>query len=254
MNKIILILRKELTEIFQQRVLLITMAVFPILVVGITGYMLVHPMTNGRLPASTSDPRLAGMTTPQIAQVVAAMQFRMLLLAQALLVPSVIAAYSIVGEKNNRTLEPILAAPVSTGQLLAAKSLAALLPTVGITWLSGLAFIGELRLLGSASILKLVATPGWMVLLFLAVPVMVISPIAVVVMISSRVNDPRTASQVASLVFIGVVVAMSLFGGPLVFSPLMSLGITAGFALLGAVLLWAATAFFQRETILTKWT
>lgn len=254
MNKIGIILRKELAEIFQQRVLLLTMSILPFLIVGVTGYMLARPVVNGRTPSASSDPRLAEMTPAQISQTVAGLQFRMLLLSQALLIPSVIAAYSIVGEKNNRTLERLLAAPIRTGQLLLAKSLAALLVTVAITWLTGMVFLGEIMLLTTTAILRIVATPGWLVLLFLTVPIMVLSPIAIVVMISSRVNDPRTASQTASLVFIGLVVAMALWGGPLVFSPLGALGITAGLVVLGAALLWLAARVFQPEVILTHWT
>ena len=51
-----------------------------------------------------------------------------------LMVPVTIAAYSIVGEKITRSLEPLLATPVTTTELLLGKGLAAALPGVGTAW------------------------------------------------------------------------------------------------------------------------
>ena len=48
-----------------------------------------------------------------------------------------LAAHAVIGEKQARTLEPLLATPVSTGELLVAKMLGALLPTLVIS-LAGL--------------------------------------------------------------------------------------------------------------------
>jgi ABC-2 type transport system permease protein len=253
MKKIWLVLQKEMREILGQRTLLLTIASLPLLIVAVNAYMMVSPLINGRLPAVDSDPRLAGMTQAQIAQTVAAIQFRMLLLAQPLLIPSIIAAYSIVGEKNNRTLEPLLAAPVRTGQLLLAKSLSALLPALTVTWLSGAIFIAEVALLSSAAVMAAVVTPGWLVMLVVMVPIMMLIPIAVTVMISSRASDPRTASQTSTLIFMVFVAAFVLFTGPLVFSPVNALEITAVLLVVGIVLLRIATRLFQREVILTRW-
>ena len=135
------------------------------------------------------------------------MQFRILLLIQPLIIPSVIAAYSVVGEKNNRTLEPLLAAPVRTWQLLLAKSLLAMLPAVAVTWISGAIFIAEVAVFTSPAVFSTVISPGWLILMVLTVPVIVMTPIAVTIMVSSRVNDPRTATQVSSLLFILLLIA-----------------------------------------------
>ena len=41
-----------------------------------------------------------------------------------------VAAYAVVGEKQARTLEPLLATPITTFELLAAKVLGALVPGI----------------------------------------------------------------------------------------------------------------------------
>ncbi len=254
MNKIMIILRKELKEIIQQRVMLSSMLLFPIIVLGINGYFLIHFRTGSRVTSLGNQLGVNGLTSAEVSQLVTSMQFRIFLLAQSLFTPSVIAAYSIVGEKNNKTLEPVLAAPISTGQLLVAKSLAALLPTVGIVWLSGVLFASEIGIFSTMRVLQTVVSPGWLLLLLLTVPVATITPISLAVMVSSRANDPRTASQAASLIFIIIVIGSSFYSGALVFNSLEAIGITAGLAVLGAALLWAATRVFQREAILTRWT
>ncbi len=59
------------------------------------------------------------------------------------LMTSTIAAYSIIGEKNSHTLEPLLATPVRRWQLLAA---------VLVTWVSGSLFIAELAIVTDANV------------------------------------------------------------------------------------------------------
>ena len=44
-----------------------------------------------------------------------------------------LAAHAIVGEKQARTLEPLLATPITTTELLVAKVLGALVPTLAIS-------------------------------------------------------------------------------------------------------------------------
>ncbi len=253
MNKVWLVLQKELKEIVQQRTLVLSLLLIPLLIIFATGYLLKNPLSAGSTSLSPSDPRLGGLNAVQIAQIEIGSLFRMYLLAQPLLIPAMIAAYSIVGEKNNRTLEPLLAAPVRTWQLLSAKSLSAMLPALVATWISGIIFIAEVVLLTSPAVFTLVITPGWLIIMILTVPVLMLTPVAVTVMISSRFNDPRTTSQVGSLIFVVLVLAFTLFGSNLVISPITSLMITAIALFIGVGLLWSATQVFQRENILTRW-
>jgi ABC-2 type transport system permease protein len=254
MNKVWLVLQKELRELLPQRVLLLTLSIMPLMLVVFSGFLLAQPSMAGQLPSAVSNPLMSGLTPTQIGQLIIAMQFRILLLIQPLLIPSVIAAYSVVGEKNNHTLEPLLAAPVHTWQLLLAKSLLAMLPAVAVTWISGAIFIAEVALFTSPAVFSTVISPGWLILMVLTAPVMVMTPIAVTIMVSSRVNDPRTATQVSSLLFIVLVIGFELYGGVLVVSATTALVVTALLALLGIGLLWGATRVFQREVILTRWT
>jgi ABC-2 type transport system permease protein len=247
MNKVWLVLRRELREIFQTRALLYSLCVLPLVILFMAGFVL----NKASMAKGASSP---GSAADLQSLITIGNLFRLYVLAEPLLIPTMIAAYSVVSEKNNRTLEPVLATPIETWQLLLAKCLSAIVPATLATWISGGIFTAEMAAFTPPAVFTQVITPGWLVLLILTVPMLTLTPVAVTVMTSSRFNDPRAASQVASLIFVALLLFFSLSGRSLVLSPLMSLGISAGLALLGAVLLWGATRVFQRENILTRWT
>ena len=244
MNKVWLVLRKELKEIFQQRTLIFSLSVFPLVIVFLAGFVLNQAGKAGNASGSPADPQT---------QIAIGNLFRLYVLVEPLFIPAMIAAYSIVGEKTSHTLEPLLATPVETWQLLLAKSLSAILPAVAATWISGGIFMGEIALFTSQAVFSQVVTPGWLVLLLLTAPVLTLIPVSLTVMTSSRFNDPRTASQIASLIFVILLLIFSSAGRSLVISPTLSLEITAILVVVGLVLLRAATNIFQRDAILTRW-
>jgi len=49
-------------------------------------------------------------------------------------VPSLIAAYSVVGERQQGTLKPVLTTPIRREELLLGKALAALLPSIAVAY------------------------------------------------------------------------------------------------------------------------
>ena len=91
-------------------------------------------------------------------------------------------------------------------------------------------------------------------MLLLCTPLLALVAIAVMVAVSSRVNDPRTAQQIASVV---VVPILALFFGQLtgvlVLDPTFALGAAVVLALIAALGVWAAVRLFDREVILTRW-
>jgi len=49
-------------------------------------------------------------------------------------VPNAIASYTLVGEKVEKSLEPLLATPTTDGEILLGKEIAAFLPPIGSVW------------------------------------------------------------------------------------------------------------------------
>lgn len=261
MRNVLTVLQKEWLEITRQRSLLLSVtlpplifSLLPIALIIITGKF---PVVATRINTVSAlpIPSLAHFSPAELAQGVVALQFSVLYLILPVIIPSVIAAYSIVGEKSNRTLEPLLATPVKTWELLVGKSIAAVLPAVIVTWLSGVIFIAVLAALAvSSRVFAAVITPGWLVALFLWTPVLSLLAVAFMTAISARVNDPRTAEQFSAwfvipflLIFLGQMFGIIVLG---VFFALVALLVLVA---LTFVAFWVAARLFQREVILTRW-
>ncbi len=260
MNKVSAILYKEWLELRHDRGLwlgtLMPPLVLTVLPIAVTYGIGRTPdddiMELGRVITNLS---LSGLNTRELGQVIIAQQFSILFLMMPLMIPSIIGAYSIVGEKTRRTLEPVLATPVRTWELLLGKSLAALIPAIGITWLCGGIFIAGMAAVAvTARVFTAIVSTAWLIVLLLCTPLLALVAIAVMVAVSSRVNDPRTAQQIASVV---VVPILALFFGQLtgvlVLDPTFALGAAVVLALIAALGVWAAVRLFDREVILTRW-
>ncbi len=253
MHKVFVILRKEFSEIVQQRILLFSILLPPLLFAVIPLFFLQRG-SNGSRISSLVIPSLEGLTLHEYTQAVIGTTFSNLYILLPMIVPSIVAAFSIIGEKNNRTLEPVLATPVRRWQLLTGKILSALLPAVIVTWISGGLFIAELAIFTDANVVSHVVTAGWLILFIACTPLLGLIAVAIMTAISSRVNDTRTAQQLSIW---GVIPVLGLILGELsgqfeltVLVAVIATGILIPLAIL---LTWGAAQLFQRETILTRW-
>src|SRR5579884_255612 len=253
MRKVVVILRKEFREILQQRILLYSILLPPLLFV-VLPLILLQRVGNGSRVSALSIPSLQGLTLHEYSQGVVGTAFSNIFFLLSMIVPSTIAAYSIIGEKSNRTLEPLLATPVLRWQLLAGKILAALLPAVLVTWAGGGLFITEFAIVTDANVVSHVVTGGWLILFIAGTPLLGLIAVSVMTAISSRVNDTRTAQQLSiwAVVPIAGIILGELSGQ---FELTVLVAVIADLILLPLAILltWGASQLFQRETILTRW-
>ena len=204
----------------------------------------------------TSDLRTLGDNDEESAFLIQFIDFLLLffILIPAIL-PTVIASYSFVGEKLNRSLEPLLATPTTDAELLAGKSLSIFLPTMVVTWASFIPFVLLVNFL-STPILGHAPLPDltWIIGVFLLAPLFCIMAIALNVIVSSRVTDVRASQQIGSLVVLPVVLLFIVsLSGLFVMGPLTMLAI-AGLVLLADLgIAYLSLRTFQREEILVKW-
>ena len=171
------------------------------------------------------------------------------------IIPVNIAAYSIVGEKTTRSLEPLLATPITTSELLTGKNLAAVIPAVIGTWGGFLIFaIGSIIIVGNLKITSAFLDPMWLIAIFVIGPLSAVLSVNFSIMVSSRVNDPRVAEQLAVVVIIPV---LALFFGQVsglfFLNASLVLVIAAVLVLVDVLMIYLAIRIFQRETILTRW-
>jgi ABC-type Na+ efflux pump permease subunit len=174
----------------------------------------------------------------------------------ATVLPSTIAAYSIVGEKVEKTLEPLLATPTTDGEILLGKSIASFIPPILSTWAGASIFMALADYILYNGGLGYYYFPNWTaaVMLLLLAPLAAILSIEVAVIASSRVNDVRGANQIAGLMFIPfVAVFFAGAEGLFAFNVDNILTFSGIVMIADVVLFFLSRATFNREEILTKW-
>jgi ABC-2 type transport system permease protein len=211
-------------------------------------------MSEADLPARFTD-LCNGLSPASCGQYFIVSQFMMLFMLMPLAIPVTIASYSIVGEKTTRTLEPVLATPIKTWELLVGKGLAAGIPAILATWISFLIFIaGATFLAAGPDLLRRLLDPLWLTAVFAVGPLLALAAVSVAVMVSSRANDPRVAEQLSMLVMIPLLgLFFAQIAGLIYINRMVILWMALGLVVLDAVLVYFATLLFQREVILTRW-
>jgi ABC-type Na+ efflux pump permease subunit len=226
------IFRKELREYRRNRSIVVGMAIFPLI-------FLVQP--------------LVSVFAVSAAASVALRHHHELvyMLAIPALVPATLAAYSVVGERQQGTLEPVLSTPIRRQELLLGKALAVFVPSIAIAYAVFAVFVVLVELFaapgvapaliqGQDVLAQLIFTPliaGWSIWLGLA--------------ISTRASEVRVAQQLAvlaSLPTIAVTTTISLN----VIRPTTGLVLGLAIALLvGNRLGWrVVAAMFNRERLI----
>ncbi|MCL4343539.1 MAG: ABC transporter permease subunit [Nitrososphaerota archaeon] len=172
----------------------------------------------------------------------------------ALVIPTAIASYTLVGEKVQKSLEPLLATPVSDGDILLGKILSALIIPVAALYAGAVAYMVLMDSF-THSLLGYFYYPNWNIgVILLSVPLASLLSVEISVLISSRINDVRSAQQLGSLVvipFFGIYLLAEIGFFSLNTS---NLAIIAGaLGALDVIMFYIARATFQREEILTGW-
>jgi ABC-2 type transport system permease protein len=175
-----------------------------------------------------------------------------LLVAPALL-PAVIAAYSVVGEREQGTLEPLLTTPVSREELLLGKALGVVVPTVAMAYVLFAAIQICAHLFASnAAVVSDLGQSQHIVAEILFAPLLAGWSIWVGIGVSTRASDVRVAQQLGTLSSIPplAVVALVAFN---VFTPSVTLAVIFAMVLLVAdvILFRIVSALFDRERLIT---
>ena len=171
------------------------------------------------------------------------------------ILPAIMGSYSIVGEKIEKSLEPLLATPTTDGELLLGKSLATFLPTIGVTYIGTAIFVTIMDVWSYIKLgLFLLPNTDFAVILGVLAPLACVLSVEANVIISSRVNDIRAAQQLGTYVVIPLILLL-VFAIELTIFPiiLLVLAVSAVIAVVDIALFYLAKATFQREEILTKW-
>jgi ABC-2 type transport system permease protein len=260
--KVFYILKKEWLEILRNKFIIFNMFLIPAILISLPLFV---AFSIERVSIPTSEDELESLyPSVSLNQDLAAEQeeLRVIILNQSMLMflmipillPLGIVLYSIINEKNQRSLEPLLATPIKVWELLTGKGLSTAIPTVLITWLAFVVFATVLRFTVKPSLYVEVIKP--MTILSVIVLPILLTTMAVCagIIISSLVNDIRLAQQIGSLIVLPIVaLAITQVASKISHSVTAFLLGLAGFAALDTLMFCLMLKAFRRESILTRW-
>jgi len=242
------IARKDFATFRTKRYVIYSLVVTPLLIsIGLPSLIWLG-IGSAPIPPSQLPAIISGLN-----DVFNAFSFLFVLIAGIL--PISIGTYSIVGEKLEKTLEPLLATPTTDGEILLGKVIAAFLPSVIATYAGAVIFMVLMDAVTSTK-LGYVYFPNWTVAVILLITVPLISILSTEfnVIISARVSDVRAAQQFGALIVLPLVAIYIATETAFVsLTPANLLIISAIILAVDAILFYVSRATFRREEILTKW-
>jgi ABC-2 type transport system permease protein len=236
MKKAIAVMKKDLKEISRNFQVFGVMIVFPII------FGIIFPIIIS-IVASTIPPEEIGTLDFLIHL------YSGFFLLMGAMIPTVVASDSFAGEKERKTIEALLAAPISDGELFLGKVLVSFVPTILLTYLSATIFCVLVDL--SLGALKLPDLN--FIFILLATPLFTLLAIETTVFVSVKVKGFREAQQLAAVVIIPVlaIVVLNTFS-TIIFEFPWNLLFFGGLIGADIGLYGLAIKKFGRENIITK--
>jgi ABC-type Na+ efflux pump permease subunit len=185
------VLRKELREYRRNGAIILTMTIVPLVFV--------------------LQPLVAVLATSgKASRTLARDDLLLYLLAVPALVPATLASYSVVGERQQGTLEPVLTSPITREEFLLGKALAAFVPTLVISYAVFGLFVAVVELFAHPGIAPALIRGPELLAQLVFTPLLAALSIWIGIGVSARTNDVRTSQQLATLASLPAIAVTSL--------------------------------------------
>jgi ABC-type Na+ efflux pump permease subunit len=231
------VVRKELRDYRRKRSIVVTMIVLPVLFLlqPVIAIFLAPPSASGSaLDKSVALPLLYLLLIPVIT-------------------PSTLAAYAVVGEREQGTLEPLLTTPIRRQEFILGKAAAVMIPTLALSYTVIGLFLAAVWLFAKPVIASSVFHQGPVLLaLVLFTPLLAGWAIVAGMAVSVRASEVRVAQQLgmlASFPLLGVVVLLAIG----VIQPTFTVAVlfAAGLLAIDVLALRMISRMFDRERLVT---
>ena len=230
------ILLKELRDYRRNRFVIVTMAVLPLLFIILP---MIQLFTSFAHFDSTTSTLHVGLSL-------------LYMLVIPVFVPSTLSAYSVVGEREQGTLEPVLITPIRREEFLLGKALAAFVPTLVIAYAVFGIFLAAAALFAHPVIVSAIFAGTHVLVQLLFTPLLAGWAIWVGIAVSARSTDVRVAQQLSvlgSLPPLAILALMSL--NVITVSTGLALGLAAALLAIDLLAWRAVAAMFDRERLIT---
>jgi len=269
-EKAMLVFRKDWREIRRNWQVILPIVIVPLMISVLLPVMLTVIPSLATTPGSSSSgfegliqnlpshvqEQLAGMTETQVMIYVMALYFfAPFFLIIPLMASSVIASDSFAGEKERKTIEALLATPISDSELFLGKTLVSFIPSMAVTIISFVIYsiVFDLLAFSIFNGALLLPTLDWILLIFALAPTVALASIGLTVMISAKVKGFKEAQQISAILLIPILALV--FGqatGAIIFGPLIITALIAAFAVIDFAIFRIGVKLFKREEILSK--
>ncbi|MCC7366268.1 MAG: ABC transporter permease [Dehalococcoidia bacterium] len=226
------LVRKELREYRRHRMIMLTAVILPIafLVLPIVNLVLFNAETSlGGVDLAVGQAMFCFFLTPVI-------------------IPATMAAFSVIGERDQGTLEPLLTLPLSDREFLAGKVFAIVAPAVLVSFgiylvYTGIAFVGTEGEIRAATL-----DWTWPFGFFLLTPLLAGFSTLAGMAFSVRARDIRVAEHLSGLVLLPSMLPLMLVVTQAIPArPVTWLALAAALVLIDATLWRLALRAFDRE-------
>ena len=179
--------------------------------------------------------------------------FAPLFLLVPLMVASVTAADSVVGERERGTLEGLLHSPTTDRELFLGKLAAPWIVATLVTLVSGACYAVIANVvLGAYGLPPVFPNRVWVILIIWVAPAAAGVGLTLIVLISARVKTFQEAGQVTGIVVVPVVgLVIAQVTGLLLFDVALLTGLGCGLWLLTLLLMRFAVRRFRRDRLIT---
>lgn len=269
MHKAWLVFKKDWTEIKRNWQVMLPIILVPIIfsvilpasIIGVSGTPVEDTSGNDfealipLLPADVQA-QLAQFTTNQIMVYIMVLYFfAPFFLIIPIMASSVISSDSFAGERERKTIEALLATPISDSELFMGKILVSFIPAMLITFLAfGLyTVIVDAFTYAMFNGMLLLPNLNFVVMIFGVAPTLALCAIGLTVIISAKVKGFREAQQISVVLLLPVLgLVFAQISGVLVLGPLVLALLIGLLAAADVVVFYVGTQIFQREEILAK--
>ncbi len=265
-NRIATLIRKDLREVLRNKQALAPLLVVPLVFVVIlpTGIILLG--SNPALLASVNGlgafldnlptgAMPAGLSTEQtVIYAVTIFFLAPMFLLIPVMVASVTASSSFVGEKERRTIEGLLYTPLTDRELVLGKVLTSVVLSVGLAWVSFVVYAIIVNLLGGPVMGGMFfPTATWVIMIVLLVPLVSILATSLVVAASGRATTMQGAQGLVMLIIFPVLaLVVGQATGLMLFDVTVVAIACAVFLVVDIAVYFAVVRTLNRERILTK--
>ena len=271
LQKIALVFSKDWLEIRRNRQILFPLLVMPIVfaimlpLMAITSTASVPAQASSyglqtlvkTLPAHLKD-EISGMTGRQaIMYMLSVYLFAPIFLIIPVMASSIIASDSFAGEKERRTVEALLATPLSDGEMLLGKMLVSFVPAVVVTAAAFFVYSATIDqfTVGLFDGRLLFPNNTWLMMIFGLAPTLAFADIALTVLISARAKGVREAQQISALFLVPMIgIVIGQVSGAMLLDPWLVNVMTTMLIVIDVVIFAACTKTFGRDRMLARLT